>query len=137
MAFSSDVLVRYIGVFKDTLQDVRLCDMILYSGSWKDVFTFFSNELRLAKLHLAGLHGNTSGVSFEAVHRERPFIDEEWSRWEQLDKELLGSFLCVERHEINTILTLADGDGENISEWLSILASRYTLVDYREEDLVD
>ena len=43
--------------------------------------------------------------------------------------DFLQSFHYVTRENINTSVTLEDGHGEDIHEWLSMLADNYELVE--------
>ncbi|KAF2258829.1 hypothetical protein CC78DRAFT_90638 [Lojkania enalia] len=133
MTLSNKVLIGFIGICKDTLQSLSLYDVILNSGNWRDVFTFLLNELPLLQLHLIALHEGTRGLSFRAIHLERPIIDKYWflnmhppPNEEEFD--FLQSFHFVTREVTDTSATLTDGDGEDIREWLSMLADNYELV---------
>jgi len=134
MALSNEGLAGFIGTCKDTLQNLSLHDMILDSGSWRDVFTFIWSELPLAKLYLIALHEGTRGVSFRSIHLKRPIIDEYWFCGlhplpDNEECDFLQSFHYVAREDIDTSVTLADGDGEDIHKWPSMLADNYQLVD--------
>lgn len=92
------------------------------------------SELPLAKLYLIALHEGTHGVSFRSIHLKRPIIDEYWFCGlhplpDNEECDFLQSFHYVAREDIDTSVTLADGDGEDIHKWPSMLADNYQLVD--------
>jgi hypothetical protein len=140
---SSDVLAGFIGIFRDTLQDLSLIGVILDLESWKDPFTFFANELSLVKLYLRFLdEEDICRVSFRPIHLERPVIDEAWFlrlRLYSSDEgmEFFSDFQYVTREISNTTLILTDGAGEDIRVWLTMLSGMHELVDIPDQNQYD
>ena len=131
---TDDVLISFVSNCTNMLMNLSLYDIILQSGSWRNVFTYLSNRPRLAKLYLSDLHEDTRGVSFRPFHRERPIIDDYWNLRIDLfpdteERDFLESYNYVTRQNVDTYVTLTDGDGEDICQWVFTVSNHYELMD--------
>jgi hypothetical protein len=142
LLISSESLIKFIDTYKGTLQNLVLSHTILCSGTWRDVILYLADELRLESLSATYLFEGHQGVSFRAIHRERPIIQEFW--WIHMSPlptrdrdeiDFFDSFQFVTRVKMDTDLYLKDGEGENLRDWLFFMADKYGLV-HREPDIM-
>lgn len=130
MSLPYKVLVEFISTCKGTLQSLSLNTIFLDLRSWRDFFVFLLNELSLRRLSLFDVYEHLRHLSFRAIHLERPIIDNfyyhDLSRRPQGGElDFLQTFQYVTRQHHKRSLDLSDGDGEDIREWISMLADNY------------
>lgn len=133
---SSESLTKVISTSKATLRMVVLNDMVLNSGSWRDVFLYLLNELSLDRIWFENLFEGNQEVSFGAIHVERPIIKDHWWYGEtyppptEEEIEVLKTYHFITWKPVgDNYMRLEDGDGEDIREWISMMANKYELVD--------
>jgi hypothetical protein len=134
LLISSESLIEFIDPYKGSLQSLVLNHTILGSGIWRDVILYLADELLLDSLSAFALFEGDQGVSFRAIHLERPIIQNLWwmerSPFPSEDEiDFLDSFQFVTREGAEMGLSLKDGEGENIRDWLCLMADKYELVD--------
>ena len=142
----SDVLLfSLLRKHKTTVRNVSLGNLFLTSGKWSHFFQFVLTELSLESLNMMHLQEgdiySDCAVSFSVIHEMRPVIDHCW--WHKLkprpdeeELEFLKTFSYVKVEKLPAALYLTDGEGENLRDWLVILAQGYELVEDYAFDLV-
>lgn len=138
---SCDVLVKFIGMGRANVRDIDLTDVSLNSGGAKDLFIFLSTELSLGAVSLADLYEGTRYVSFKSIRWDRPIILDGWDEPlpSKEESEMVRSYHYIARDcwtDDCVPLDLAEEDGDDVRQWLSVIADKYELVDYRRHHLV-
>jgi hypothetical protein len=124
-----------------SLKSLRLTFVTVYltkGCGWRKIFEFLRTELLLRELYLDCIfevtevgHSLLEMFSFEAIHNERPFVDERWFDREQPSPSFeeimaLETFSVVNRPWNKSRLSLSEEEGDNLREWIDIVAKLYT-----------
>ncbi|OAL48441.1 hypothetical protein IQ07DRAFT_681845 [Pyrenochaeta sp. DS3sAY3a] len=144
VVWSSDQFIAFLKTIRFPLMEIGLAYFRIIQGTWYDVFTFLSAGHRVKMINLSHLYEGHGTVSFMPIHRMYAYTIPEAqfrslraydgeiapSLYEEPDPEQLdfeASFTFVEHNRESTILSLQDGDGDDILEWFALIATHYAL----------